>query len=293
MHVIAADYERASTTTEILGESPVWCPASRRVYWIDVRGPAVLRVDPATGATDRWRMPEIVGGLVLADDSTLVVALASGLHRFDPRTAVLARLLALEPATMRNRLNDTKCDRAGRLWTGSMRDFGLAASGSLYRVARGVAMTVLGDLRIPNGPCWSLDDRTFYFADSALGRIHAYAFDAGTGELGEPRVWVDQGMIPGNPDGATVDAEGFVWSARYGGGGIARIDPDGKVERFVRLPVTQVSSCAFGGADLTTLYVTTSRQRLSDEAIAREPLAGAMLAVDARVKGVAEAPFAG
>jgi len=97
--------------------------------------------------------------------------------------------------------------------------------------------------------------------------------------------------LPGRPDGATVDAEGFLWSARYGGAGVARIDPAGRVERFLRLPVSQVSSVMFGGPDLRTLYVTTSRQRLSDEALAREPLAGALFAVDAGVQGLREPAY--
>jgi sugar lactone lactonase YvrE len=128
--------------------------------------------------------------------------------------------------------------------------------------------------------------------DTRDGRIRAYPFDVATGELGPLHVLVEAGVLPGRPDGMTVDAEGFLWSARYAGGGIARIDPDGKVERFVRLPVSQPSSVMFGGRDLDVLYVTTSRQKLSDEALAKEPLAGALLAVRVDVKGLPERSFA-
>lgn len=293
MKIVDAEYARASTTTEVLGESPAWCSATQRLYWVDVRGPAVLRLDPDTGATERWSMPDVIGGLVLAREHTLVVALASGLHVFDPRDGALSPYLALEATATRHRLNDTKCDRRGRLWTGSMRDFGLTATGSLYRVAQGTASRLLGDIRIPNGPCWSPDNRTFYFADTLRGSIDAYDFDVATGEIGASRALVDRGVIAGNPDGATVDADGFIWSARYGGKGIARIDSEGKVERFLRLPVDQVSSCTFGGPDLTTLYVTTARQGLSAEKIAQQPLAGALLVVNAGVRGLPETAFAG
>lgn len=293
MNAIDADWRIAAPTPQVLGESPAWCPRTQRLWWVDVRGPTVLRLDPSTGEVRQWPMPEIIGGLVLDTQGRPVVALASGLYRFDSETGVVTPYVAPESAELGNRLNDTKCDRQGRLWTGTMRDFGLAVSGSLYRVAQGRVTRLFGDIAIPNGPCWSPDGRIFYFADTPRGRILAFDFDPASGDLGPPRTFVDKGAVPGGPDGATVDAQGFVWSARYGGGGLARIDPDGNVERFVRLPVSQVSSCTFGGADLDVLYVTTSRQKMSAEAIAREPLAGTLLAIDPGVKGLAETPFAG
>jgi len=293
MNVVAADWQVAASGTQTLGESPAWCARTQRLWWVDVRGPAVLCLDPATGEARQWAMPEVTGGLVLDAHAMPVVALASGLHRFDPQTGALTPYVAPESRDLGNRLNDTKCDRRGRMWTGSMRDFGLAVTGSLYRVEQGRVARMLGDIAIPNGPCWSPDGRTFYFADTPRGRIQAFDFDPATGDLGAPRTFVDKGVIPGGPDGATVDADGFVWSARYGGGGLARIDPDGNVERFLTLPVSQVSSCAFGGAGLDVLYVTTSRQKMSADAIAREPLAGKLLVLDPGVKGLAETPFAG
>lgn len=293
MNVVEADWQRASDTVQVLGESPLWCARTQRLWWVDVRGPEVFCLDPSSRRSRRWRVPELVGGVVVDATGRPVLALASGLFRLDPDTGGVTPLLAPEDATSGNRLNDTKCDRQGRLWTGSMRDFGAATTGALYRIAHGDVTRVLGPLTIPNGPCWSPDDRTFYFADTPTGRIEAYPFDAVTGKLGPARVFVDSGAIPGRPDGATVDAEGFVWSARYGGGGLARIDPEGRVERFLRLPVTQVSSCMFGGADLDVLYVTTSRQKMDAAALEREPLAGALLAVDAGVRGLPEGVFGG
>lgn len=292
MRSVDADVVQASAEIATLGESPVWCPRHRLLYWVDVRAPALFALDPARGQTTRWPLPEIVGGVVLAQDG-LVLALRSGLHRFDPASGASAPLLTLESPAADNRLNDVKCDAAGRLWVGTMRDFGAAATGTLYRVAHGVATAMVAPVTIPNGPCWSPDGATFYFADTPEASIRAYAFDAARGELGAMRTLVARGALPGRPDGATVDAEGFLWSARYGGGGIARIDPAGRVERFLRLPVTQVSSVMFGGTDLDVLYVTTSRQRMDRAALAREPLAGALLAVDPRVRGLPEFHFAG
>ena len=292
MRTLVPDVVQASPGIATLGESPVWCPLRRVLYWVDVRAPVLYALDPASGRTSHWALPEIVGGVTLATHG-LVLALRSGLFRFDPDDGGLEPLLALEPPSADNRLNDVKCDRAGRLWVGTMRDFGAATTGTLYRVAHGVATAMLAPLTIPNGPCWSPDGATFYFADTADETIRAYAFDAARGELSAVRTLVARGTLPGRPDGATVDAEGFVWSARYGGGGVARIDPDGAVERFLRLPVTQVSSVMFGGADLDVLYLTTSRQKLDAATLAREPLAGALLALDPRVRGLPEHRFAG
>jgi sugar lactone lactonase YvrE len=281
VNIVDPDFEVASAYRATLGESPMWCPRRHTLYWVDVRGPTLFSLDGS-----KWQLPEIVGGVALADDGGLVLAMKSGLVRF--RDGKLEPYLELEPRELDNRLNDLKCDRRGRLWVGTMRDFGAAATGSLYRIDRGVVDRVCSGVTIPNGPCWSPDGRTFYFADTAEGRIRAYDCDDG---LRNERTFVDSDALPGRPDGATVDAEGFVWSARYGGAGVARIDPEGRVERFLRLPVSQVSSVMFGGADLRTLYVTTSRQRLSDEALAREPLAGALLAIDAGVQGLPEPAY--
>jgi len=281
MKIVDADFEVASAYRATLGESPMWCMRRQTLYWVDVRGPTLFSL-----VGSKWQLPEIVGGVALADDGSLVLAMKSGLARF--RDGKLDPYVELEPRDLDNRLNDIKCDRRGRLWVGTMRDFGAAATGSLYRVDRAVVDRVLGGVTIPNGPCWSPDGRTFYFADTADGRIRAYDCDD---DLRNERTFVDANALPGRPDGATVDAEGFLWSARYGGAGVARIDPAGRVERFLRLPVSQVSSVMFGGPDLRTLYVTTSRQRLSDEALAREPLAGALFAVDAGVQGLREPAY--
>lgn len=293
MQVQDAEWTRVSATTQTLGESPVWCARTQVLYWVDVRAPALFRLDPATGETQQWPMPELIGGVALAAEGQLMLGLATGLFLFDPHSACITPYLAPEPIELGNRLNDTKCDRQGRLWTGSMRDFGAATTGSLYRVAQRRATRVLTDITIPNGQSWSPDNATLYFADTREGRIRAYAFDAATGELGSMRVLVEAGVLPGRPDGMTVDAEGFLWSARYAGGGIVRIDPDGNVERFLRLPVTQPSSVMFGGRDLDVLYVTTSRQKLTEAEVAKEPLAGALLAVRVDTKGLPEASFAG
>jgi sugar lactone lactonase YvrE len=281
----------AAASADMLGESPIWCAREQALYWLDVRAPALQRLVPATGETARWMLPELCGGAVLARGG-VVLALQRTLALFDPASSALAPLLVLEDAALDNRLNEAKCDPAGRLWVGSMRDFGTAVTGSLYRVSPALrAARMLGDIRVPNGMAWSPDGTTMYFADTGDGAIRAYAFDPATGDLGAMHILVPPGQLPGRPDGSAVDAEGHLWNARYGGGCIARIRPDGKIDRVVRMPVTQPTSCAFGGADLRTLFVTTARQKLSDAEHAAQPEAGHLLMMPVDVAGLNPSAF--
>jgi sugar lactone lactonase YvrE len=282
---------RIGTTLDVLGESAIWCDASQRLLWVDIRAPALRRLDPASGDVQSWAMPDLCGAVMLTHDRRLVLSLRTGLFTFDPRTQAFAPLVAPEPAALDNRLNESKCDRQGRLWVGTMGDYGLATTGSLYRIDRNLACTrVLRDITVPNAICWSPDDRTMYFADTHDGRLRAYAFDAGSGTLGSMRVLEARGL-PGRPDGATVDAEGCLWNARYDGSAVARITPDGRVDRIVAVPASRVTSCALGGPGLKTLYITTARQKLSPAELAAQPEAGGLFAVDVDVGGIAEPRF--
>jgi sugar lactone lactonase YvrE len=283
--------ERIGTSADIVGESPVWCGETQRLWWIDIRAPALRRLDPSTGALESFAMPDLCGAVMLTQDRRVLVSLRTGVFAFDPRTSTLAPLIAPEPPSLDNRLNESKCDRQGRLWVSTMRDFGLATTGALYRIDAHLACTrMLDGITVPNAIAWSPDDRTMYFADTRDGRLRAYDFDAASGTLGAMRVLNEQG-IAGRPDGAAVDADGGVWSARYGGGAVARILPDGRIDRIVELPATQVTSCTFGGPDLRTLFITTARQKLTPDELAAQPQAGGLFAVDAGVAGLPEPRF--
>jgi len=281
--------ERVHDGVHTLGESPVWSVREQALYFVDLRAPAVHRFDPSAGRVTSWAMPDLVGAVVLARGGDLIVALASGVVRLDPVRGTTRALVAPEPRALGNRMNESKSDRAGRLWTSTMRDYGAADSGALYRVDPGLGIVRwLGGLRVPNGLAWSPDDRTMYFADTGDGRLRAYDYDSDAGAPGAMRVVLAEGAAPGRPDGGTVDAEGCYWSARYGGGCVVRVTPDGEIDRVVALPVSQPTSCAFGDADLRTLYVTTARQRLDDVALASQPAAGALFALRTDVGGLPE-----
>ena len=269
-----------------LGESPVWSERDGRLYFVDLRDtPAIHAVAPESGDEARWPMPEDIGCIVPAD-GTLIAGLRSGFATFDPSRATLDYFLDPEPDLPGNRLNDGKCDRRGRLWCGSMNPDSALAEGSLYVLeGRDRCSRVLGDWLTPNGIAWSADGATMYVADTRRGSIAAFAFDAARGRLGERRVHADLAALPGGPDGACIDREGFLWSAIFDGGALLRLDPEGRVDRVLLLPVSRPTSCAFGGPDYRTLFVTTASRAMSAARLASEPLAGHVLALDVGVAG--------
>ncbi|MEP6969622.1 MAG: SMP-30/gluconolactonase/LRE family protein, partial [Betaproteobacteria bacterium] len=188
--------------------------------------------------------------------------------------------------------NEAKCDRQGRLWCGSMWDFGKQPTGGLYRISTACeTRKVRSAVTIPNGIGFSPDGRRMVFVDTATGRIENAPYDTDAGMPGPWSTLVEAAAAPGRPDGSTVDAEGCIWSARFGAGCVARFTPKGKLDRLIRLPVSQPTSCSFGGANLDTLFVTSATQRLMPEALAAEPLAGALLALRPGVQGLTEPPF--
>jgi sugar lactone lactonase YvrE len=289
-----ARVERVTEATDILGESSIWCTRAQRLYWVDVRAPSLRALDPATGGLLQWRLPDLCGAVVLTQGPRMLLALRTGLFAFDRATQETTPWVQPEPESLGNRLNETKCDRRGRLWTGSMRDYGAATTGSLYRVGSDRAcVRMLGGVTVPNALAWSPDDHTMYFADTPDGRVRAYAFDPDEGSLGAMRVLVERDVLPGRPDGATIDADGCLWSARYEGGCVARITPDGRIDRVIAIPASRVTSCALGGPDLRTLYVTTARQKLSPAELAAQPYAGALFALRVDTPGLPEPRLAG
>jgi sugar lactone lactonase YvrE len=284
----------AAETCDELGEAPCWVAATGQLYWVDLRRPALHRLDPAGGRVTTWPMPEVIGAVVPRRSGGVVVALKHGIHGFDPATATLTAIALVEDGPPANRLNDAKCDAAGRLWCGSMWDFGIETSGGLHRIdADGAVSRVRDRVTVANAIAFAPDRRTIYFADTRVGTIECADYDVATGVVGAWSVFAAADAAPGRPDGATVDADGYLWNARYQGGCLARFAPDGRLDRLIELPVSQPTSCAFGGPDLRTLYVTSAWQKLPPERRAAEPLAGSLLALDAGVAGLVEPGFAG
>jgi sugar lactone lactonase YvrE len=276
-------------TRDCLGEGPVWCPREAALYWVDIRAPAVRRLKD--GALTRWPMPEPVGSLALREGGGILVALKSALSFFDPETGAITKAAEAPGHHAGLRFNDGKCDRQGRFWVGTMRAGDTPADGFLYRLDDRGCTKMLDGIAIPNSLCWSPDGRTMYFSDSPKRLIWAFPYDPATGALGERRVFARL-PAPMVADGGTVDAEGYLWSANYGGWRVTRFAPDGSVDRVIPLPAGQITSCAFGGPDLRTLYIVSAWQNLSDAARARQPAAGALFALDVGVRGLPEPRYA-
>ncbi len=283
---------RVGSQTDILGESPVWDGQARCLYWVDIRLPAIRRLVPSTGALDTWPMPGLVGSIALADDGRLLVALPRSIDLFDPATGMLEPFAQVPPLPQDHRFNDGRCDRQGRFWVGTMNNITRAPEGVLWRLDGDGRLQAMRDgVCIPNSLAFSPDGQTMYFADSLRYELYAHDYDTAAGLPGEPRT-IASTTPPGFPDGSTIDAQGYLWNAEFNGHRVVRYAPDGRIDRVIDLPVRMPTCCAFGGDDLDILYVTTASQRMTEDELREQPLAGALLAIDAGVRGLPEPRFA-
>ena len=290
-----ADLIRAVSPPCLLGESPMWHPQEQALYWCDIPGRRLHRLDPATGAARQWDFPVEPASVAPALDGTLLLAMRDGLWRFDPATGVRERLAAppYDPAT--ERFNDGKCDPQGRFWVGTIyepRDPALAA---LY-CWDGAALSRRADgITVSNGLAWGVDGHTMYWSDTKAHTVYAFDFDPVEGRLSRRRTFAEfPRRVPdqpldaygGRPDGAAVDSEGCYWVAMFEGQRLLRLAPTGEVLQEVRLPVRCPTMPCFGGPDLKTLYITTAREKRPAEELAVQPLAGCVLALRVAVPGL-------
>ena len=230
------------------------------------------RYDPRRDQDQQWPVAEDVGSLAVRAAGGLVLALRSGFHFFDPQTGRTTPAAEPEPERVENRFNDGKTDRQGRFWAGSMHDPETRPTGGLYRLDADLSCRRLIDgIVVSNALCWSPDGRTMYHADTPTRIVSAWDFDPASGDIANRRAFVRVPDSEGYPDGATVDADGFVWIAHWDGWRVTRYDPAGRVARVVNLPVQRPTCPAFGGANLDVLYVTSASINLSAEERARQP----------------------
>jgi L-arabinonolactonase len=270
-----------------IGESPVWDEKRQCLFWVDIYGDRLLRYDPGPARLTALRVPGTLAAIALRPAGDMICGLKPGFALLDPDTGRTTPLHAPERDRPGNRLNEGKCDPRGRFWCGSMNEKVREPTGALYRFdAARCCVRILDDIIVPNGLAWSLDGRQMYFADSRRHRIDLYDFDADAGRLGARRHRLDTTAHPGIPDGSTIDSDGCLWNAEFGGGRIVRYRPDLTVDRVIAMPVTQINAIAFGGADLDILFVTTSRRLLSEDQLARQPLAGGLFALRPGVGGL-------
>lgn len=274
-----------------LGEGPVWIGRDRALWFVDIKSRLIHRVDPANGEARRWDTPDQVGWVLPDADGGMIAGLRTGLHRFDPTDGSFSFLARPEGDAVGNRLNDAATDGAGRLWFGTMDDAETAASGRLYRYAEGrVVDSGLPPVCITNGPAIAADGALYHTDTLAKTVWRAMIRDDGTLASPERFVTIEDGA--GHPDGSVVDAEGCVWVALWGGFGVRRYDPSGRLIGTVELPAANITKIAFGGDDLRTAFATSARKGLDAAALADQPEAGNVFAFDPGVAGVAATPVA-
>jgi D-xylonolactonase len=290
-----ADVECVWALGALLGEGPVWSAAENCLWFVDIKQHKIHRFDPATRSAHSWDAPAQPGFIAPLAGGGFIAGLKTGLHRFDQQHGRFDLLATVEDPALDNRLNDGHVDSRGQLWFGSMHDGEQRLSGALYCLdTQGAVRRVDDGYCITNGPAVSPGGRTLYHVDT-LQRV-IYAFDINdAGELDSKRVFTTIEPGSGYPDGLSVDAEGGVWIALYGGWGLRRYSPRGELIGAVRLPCANVTKAAFGGADRRTLYITSARKGLSAAELAAQPLAGGLFSLRVDAQGlpqyqVAETP---
>jgi sugar lactone lactonase YvrE len=280
----------------IVGESPLWHAAEKRLYWVDIQGKKIHRLDPATGRNETFNLPDLVTCLAFRKKRGLVLTLRKEIAFFDPDSGKLETVARVEGDKPHNRFNDGHVDPQGRFWAGTMGDPGWDKPvGTLYRFGSDCwAKPVRGEIVCSNGTGWSPDGKTMYHTESFRYAIFAYDFDADSGSISNRRLFarVDR-KLGAFPDGLCVDAEGFIWSNQVGIGKVVRYDPAGRIEGEILLPVPRAVGCGFGGDDLGTLFITSARETMTPQQLRDAPLSGSIFAVEPGVKGKAVTPFDG
>ena len=276
----------------VLGEGPVWVARDAALYWVDIKGRKIFRLD-AAGERREWPTPLRVGSLAPRESGGFIAGTDEGIAEIDLDAGRFAIIVQPEAHLPDNRFNDGKVDRRGRFWAGTMDDIEKEASGTLYRIGPELsAYPIDVGYKVTNGPAFSPSGDVMYHNDSA--RQVTYAFDIdGDGKATERRVFATYGEGDGYPDGMTVDSEGGLWIAFWDGWCLRRYSPAGECIAKLEVPVSRPTSCAFGGPQLDQLFITSASIGLDATQLAAEPQAGGLFVASPGVSGLPELPFAG
>jgi sugar lactone lactonase YvrE len=277
----------------VLGECPLWDSRTSTLYWVDFTADTVFAQAPGAVRPVAIDVATQVSCIGLTEDPQILIAgLRTGWHLLDMLTG--ARTFLADPEADRPtcRFNDGAVDPAGRFWTGSLEDSQNKPVGRLYRLdGDGRYSTADEGFRCSNGIDWSPDGRWMYFVDSNDQVIYRYSFDVGSGTIADRQVFADTSSMQGVPDGLRVDAAGDIWCAFWDGAHLTRFTPGGAVAEEVPVPVPRPSSIAFGGPDLSTLYVTSASIDLTEDQLAKWPLSGSVLSLAVSTPGRPAVPF--
>ncbi|MBT3532864.1 MAG: SMP-30/gluconolactonase/LRE family protein [Rhodospirillaceae bacterium] len=291
-HGYHPDLERVVCTKDRLGETPLWCGRTKKIWWIDIEEPKLQSFDPVSGAHLVYPMDcTYLGSLALTKTDQLLVAMDLTLSLFNPDTGDITPLAKVDDG-LDNRLNDGRVDRKGRFWVGTMDNQLRQPNGSLYRLGQdGSIANLLDGIIVTNGIAHSPDNRTLYFTDTRRFTTWAFDLDPDDGTISNRRIFADYTATGDRPDGACIDVDGCLWTAFFAGSRIVRYRPDGGIDQTIPLPVSNPTCVCFGGEDLKTLYITTASKFLTAEQRAAEPWAGSLLAIQGIGQGVAEHRF--
>jgi sugar lactone lactonase YvrE len=278
-----------------LGEGSIWDSRESVLCWLDIEGRRLFVTDTTAGSTRSFDLGDKAGTVVPRATAGLIVALSHSLVAFDPATSSMETLASFETDAPANRANDGKCDPSGRLWFGSMCPGSEPGTARLYRVDTDLTVTeMLKGVTISNGIVWSHDRKRMYYIDTPTRRIDVFDYDERQGTIAGRRSCIEVPETMGYPDGMTIDDQGCLWVALFGGSRVVCWNPDtGEQLARVDLPVSNVTSCAFGGRNLDELYITTARHLLSKEQLAQQPHAGGLFVARPGAKGVPATAYGG
>jgi len=271
-----------------LGEGPLWHPERERLFWFDIPKGLLYCCDALGGQPRSWGFGEPASAAGWVDRKTLIVATASGLQKFDLETGGWETVVQMEADNPVTRSNDGRTGPDGSFWVGTMGRQLEPRAGAYYRYHDGNLSRLIGNVSIPNATCFAPDARTAYLADTREQVIWRWALDEMGNPEGERQVHINLREQDISPDGAVCDAEGYLWNAQWGSSRLARYAPDGSEDRVIELPVSQPTCPAFGGKDLSTLYVTSACENLSVEALSQQPKAGMIIVLELDVPGLPE-----
>lgn len=271
-----------------LGEGAIWDDQINRLLWIDIEGKKLFILDPHNKFLDSVDVKAHIGTVVPASPDKVVFALSTGIFEMDLLTRATRKIADPEADLPGNRMNDGKCDPEGRLWVGSMAFEQTPGAAALYRIdAQGNHQVMVDGVTISNGICWSLDEQTLYYIDTPTQEVKAFDYERKSGEISRGRLAIKVPKSLGFPDGMTIDAEGKLWIALWNGNAVTRWDPDtGELLQSYPVEAHNVSSCAFGGSGLDTLFITTAREDMSPAELEKYPDSGSIFALVPGVKGL-------
>ena len=277
--------ELASKLECDVAEGPFWDNSEQQLYFVDIVNKQIKIFSSSSTPVETIQFNQEISAVFLDQKSDLIVAARDGIFAASRDGVLETSLAPIELERTSIRTNDAKCDASGRMWVGTMAfDFtpGVAA---LFSFDSKVLKEVVPDLTVSNGIGWSLDKKTMYFIDSPTKRVDSFDFDIESGELRNRRPFVLLSDLDAFPDGLTTDEDGGVWVALFGGGEVRRFDSQGTLTHIVEIPVKQVTSCCFGGADMSELYITTAQNGMDSDSLVREPLAGSLFRAKTVFKG--------